>query len=56
MEWDKGTCLVTGDSFILGLQEKKMGRNVEVRGFSRATINDLHTYLLPLSKKSQVKL
>ena len=51
MKWDKGTYLITGDSLIIGLQEKKMGNNVKVRGFSGATISDFYTYLVPLLEK-----
>ena len=41
-EWAKSTVLITGDSLVVfGLQEKKMGKNVKVRGFSGASINDL---------------
>ena len=49
--WAKGTVLITGDSIVLGLQEKKMGKNVKVRGFSGVNINDFYTYLIPLLRK-----
>ena len=49
--WTKGTVLITGDSLVLGLQEKKMGKNVKVRGFSGGNINDFYTYLIPLLRK-----
>ena len=32
LEWDKGTYLITDESLILGLQERKMGRNTWVLG------------------------
>ena len=49
--WTKGTVLITGDSLVLGLQEKKMEKNVKVRGFSGGNINDFYTYLIPLLRK-----
>ena len=47
-EWERGTCLVTGDSPISGMQEKRMGKYIKVRGFSGACISDFYSYSLPL--------
>ena len=38
LEWDKGEYLITGDSLILGLRERKMVRNIKGHGFSGATL------------------
>ena len=50
-DWDTGTVLITGGSLVLGLQEKKMGSKIKVRGFSGARIKDYYNYLLPLLEK-----
>ena len=46
-------CLVTGESLISGIQEKRMGKNIKVCGFSETCINDFYSYLLPLLAKNQ---
>ena len=48
MQWDKGIFLITGDSLLSGLQERKMGSKVKVRSFPGARIKDFYSYLLPL--------
>lgn len=50
-EWKKGTYLITGSSLVCGLEEKRMGNNVKVRGFPGATIRDFYNYLVPLLEK-----
>ena len=51
MEWDTGMVLITGDSLLSGLQERKMGPKVKVRSFPGARIKDYYSYLLPLVEK-----
>ena len=46
--WEPGTHLIVGDSTILGIEEKRMGKRVKVRGFPGAIINDFYDYLKPL--------
>ena len=50
--WNKDTCLVIGDSTILGLQEKRMGGKFKVRGHSGAIVNDIYHHIIPLVEKS----
>ena len=50
--WDKNTCLVIGDSTILGLQEKRMGGKFKVRGHSGAIVDDIYHHIIPLVEKS----
>ena len=49
--WAEGTCLIAGDSTILGLQERRMGGKFKTRGFSGAVIEDLYYYMHPLLEK-----
>ena len=49
--WKDGTVLVTGDSTLNGMMEKRMGNNVKVRSFPGARIEDMSSYLIPLLKK-----
>ena len=48
--WKNGTCVIVGDSIIIGLNEKRMGDKFKVRGFSGAKIH-MHHYLHPLLEK-----
>ena len=50
--WDKDTCLVIGDSTILGLQEKRMSGKFKVRGHSGAIVDDIYHHMIPLVDKS----
>ena len=50
-EWKDGTCLIVGDSAVLGVQEKRMGDKIKVRGFTGATVNDFYFFLAPLLQK-----
>ena len=50
--WKNGTCVIVGDSIILGLNEKRMGDRFKVRGFSGAKIYDMYHYLHPLLEKN----
>ena len=49
--WKNGTCVIVGDSIILGLNEKQMGDRFKVRGFSGTKIHDMYHYLHPLLEK-----
>ena len=49
--WPEETILVAGSSIIIGLEEKRMGKNFKVRGFSGAIVNDMYHYLHPLLEK-----
>ena len=49
--WKNGTCVIVGDSTILGLKEKRMGDRFKVRDFSGAQIQDMYHYLHPLLEK-----
>ena len=46
--------LFVGDSILYGIEETKLSSKVQakVRLFSGGTIEDMHSYLLPLSDKS----
>ena len=44
-------CLIAGDSTIIGVNEKQMGSNFKVRGFSGAVIENMYHYLHPLLEK-----
>ena len=48
--WKKGTVLIVGDSVVSGLRESKMSfrRNIKVRFFPGARIQDIYYYLVPL--------
>ena len=52
-EWRKGTTLISGDSTMSGLTEKKMSRNrkIKVRYFPVAKIKDTYHYAIPLLEK-----
>jgi hypothetical protein len=45
------TTFVIGDSMLNGIDEKKIGRNVKVRYFPGATIEDMYNYAAPILKK-----
>ena len=49
--WKDGTVLITGDSTLNGLMEKRMGNNVKCRPFPGARVEDMSSYLIPLLKK-----
>ena len=49
--WKDGTVLITGDSTLNGMMEKRMGNHVKVRAFPGARIEDMSSYLIPLLKK-----
>ena len=51
--WKKGTALMVGDSIVSGLRESKMSfrRNIKVRFFPGARIQDTYYYLVPLLRK-----
>ena len=53
-KWNKNTMLVVGDSILYGIEEKRLSSKVQVkvRSFPGATIEDMHSYLLPLIDKS----
>ena len=54
VKWKEGTILITGDSMISGLNEKKLGNSkclVKVRPFPGAKIIDMFDYLKPLLQK-----
>ena len=46
--WNKGTCLVIGDSTLNGIKEELMGPNFKVRAHSGAIIQDIYSYIAPL--------
>ena len=53
-KWSRNTTLIVGDSMLSGIEERKFlkrDRKVEVRYFSRATIDDIYNYIKPLLKK-----
>ena len=57
--WPKGTVLITGDSMLNGIEERKLckpGRTVKVRPFSGATVDAMFDYLKPLIKKCPSKI
>ena len=51
--WPKGTCVITGDSMLEGIDERRMSskRLVKVRSFPGATIDDMKHYLIPILAK-----
>ena len=53
-KWNKNTMLVVGDSILYGIEEKRLSSKVQVkvRSFPGATIEDMHSFLLPLIDKS----
>ena len=56
--WKKGTVLIVGDSVVSGLRESKMSfrRNIKVRFFPGARIQDMYYYLVPLLRKRPDKI
>ena len=56
--WKKGTVLIVGDSVVSGLRESKMSfrRNIKVRFFPGARIQDMCYYLVPLLRKRTNKV
>ena len=50
--------LIVGDSIVSGLRESKMSfrRNIKVRFFPGARIQDMHYYLVPLLRKRPDKI
>ena len=49
--WAKGTTLIAGDSILNGVEERRLHKNVKVRAFPGARVDDLYDYLAPLVKK-----
>ena len=50
--WPKGTTLITGDSILCGVEEKRLSQGrAKVRVFLGATVDDMYDYLTPLLKK-----
>ena len=51
--WKKGTVLIVRDSVVSGLRESKVSfrRNIKLRFFPGARIQDLYYYLVPLLRK-----
>ena len=56
--WKKGTVLIVGDSVVSGLRESKMSfrRNIKIRFFPGARIQDMYYYLVPLLRKRPDKI
>ena len=56
--WPPNTCLIVGDSTLNGLNESRMSKNkqIVVRSFSGAVVNDFYNYLEPLMEKKPSKL
>ena len=52
--WPKGTCVVIGDSMVVGIDERKMlsKRLKKVRSFPGATCSDMYHYLVPILEKN----
>ena len=52
-KWKKGTVLITGDSMLTGIDERRMQtrNNVKLRPFSGASTEDMRSYLKPLMNK-----
>ena len=56
-QWPKNTALIVGDSIINGVLEEGLcggGRNVKVRNFPGATVDNLNHHIIPLLQKSLV--
>ena len=55
--WKKGTVLIVGDSVVSGFRESKMStrKNIKVRFFPGARIQDMCYYLIPLLRKDQIR-
>ena len=55
--WKKGTVLIVGDSVVSGFRESKMSsrKNIKVRFFPGARIQDMYYYLIPLLRKDQIR-
>ena len=56
-QWLKNTTLIVGDSIINGVLEEGScggGRNVKVRDFPGATVDDSNHHIIPLLQKSLV--
>lgn len=51
--WNSGTTLITGDSMLVGIDEKGISPNndVKVRSFPGAKVEDMTDYIKPLLKK-----
>ena len=56
--WKKGTVLIVGDSIVSGLRESKMSfrRNIKVRFFPGARMQDMYYYFVPLLRKRPDKI
>ena len=56
--WKKGTVLIVGDSVGSGFRESKMSsrKNIKVRFFPAARIQDMYYYLVPLLRKRPDKI
>ena len=56
-QWPKNTALIVGDSIINGVLEEGLcgeGRNVKVRHFPGAMVDNLNHHIIPLLQKSLV--
>ena len=52
MHWEKGTCLVIGDSLLNNLVEEKMGPKFKIRKHPGCVVNDLYYHVSPLLRKN----
>ena len=52
-KWSRNTILITFDSMMLGINEKRFSKKylVKVHPFPRASVDDMHHYLKPLLQK-----
>ena len=50
--WEKGTCLIIGDSLLSNVIERKMGPKFKVRNIPGCVINDLYYHVTPLLLKN----
>ena len=53
--WPKGTTLITGDSILCGIEEKRL-KKAKVRVFLGACVEDMYHYLTPLLKKKPTNI
>ena len=51
--WNKGTCLVIGDSTLNGIREELMGPNFKIGAHSGAIIQDIYIHITPLLPKTR---
>ena len=53
-KWDRNTTLIVGDSLFSGTEERRISkrdREVKIKNFPGATIDDMYDYIKPLLKK-----